>query len=261
MAERKVAVVTGAAQGIGEGIAMQLAKDGFDIAIGDLEQQRQKAQGVIAAIEELGQRACFHAVDVSQRDSMFELIDAAVDELGTLDVLVNNAGICDVVPIADVTEAQLERIFRINVFSVVYGIQAASAKFEALGKEKGKIICASSIAGFEGFPVLPAYSGTKFAVRGILQASAQELAPKHITVNGYAPGIVATPMWDYIDQELGKLNGKPKGQNMADMLDSIALHRFEYPADVAGVVSFLASDKADYVTGQTVIVDGGMQYR
>ncbi|EFA22895.1 hypothetical protein BIFGAL_03935 [Bifidobacterium gallicum DSM 20093 = LMG 11596] len=99
------------------------------------------------------------------------------------------------------------------------------------------------------------------AVRGLTQAAAQELAPHHITVNGYAPGIVDTPMWTYIDEQMHNLNGKPIGQNFKDMVSTIALGRCEVPADVAGVVSFLASDNADYVTGQTVIVDGGMQYR
>ena len=111
-------------------------------------------------------------------------------------------------------------------------------------------------------PLTPsAYSPTKFAVRGFTQAAAQELAPYNITVNGYAPGIVDTPMWTFIDEEMSKLNGKPLGQNFKDMVDTIALKRCETPDDVAGVVSFLVCDIARYVTGQTVIVDGGMQYR
>ncbi len=256
----QVAVVTGAARGIGRGIAVKLAEDGFDIAVADLESQRDEAQETITQIEAVGRTAFFRPTDVSDRDDVFGLVEDTVRELGTIDVMVNNAGICQVVPIGDITPEQLEQIYRIDVFGVVYGIQAASAKFIELGK-KGKIISASSIAGFEGFPTLAAYSGTKFAVRGITQAAAQELAPHQITVNGYAPGIVDTPMWTFIDEQMHELNGKPIGQNFTDMVGTIALGRCELPGDVAGVVSFLASKNADYVTGQTVIVDGGMQYR
>lgn len=256
-----VAIVTGGARGIGRGIAVKLAEDGFDVAIADLESQREEALETVGAIEQKGRRAIFRPTDVSVRDDVFGLVDDTVAQLGTLDVMVNNAGICQVVPLTEITPEQLDQIYRIDVFGVVYGIQAAAAKFVELKKEKGKIISASSIAGFEGFPTLAAYSGTKFAVRGITQAAAQELAPHNITVNGYAPGIVDTPMWTFIDEEMHKLNGKPIGQNFSDMVNTIALGRCEYPSDVAGVVSFLASDNADYVTGQTIIVDGGMQYR
>lgn len=261
MEQTRVAVVTGAARGIGRGIALKLAQDGFDVVVADLEGQRGEAAETIAAIEAEGRRAVFRPVDVSNRDDVFALVDAAVDELGTIDVMVNNAGICQVVPLPEVTAEQLETIFRINVFGAVYGIQAAAAKFIALGKTKGRIISASSIAGFQGMPTLGAYSATKFAIRALTQAAAQEFAPHGITVNAYAPGIVDTPMWDYIDERMGAINGKPKGRNFQDMVDTIALGRCETPQDVAGVVSFLASDNADYVTGQTVIVDGGMQYR
>ncbi|NEG69835.1 acetoin reductase [Bifidobacterium choloepi] len=260
MSDQKVAIVTGSARGIGRGIALKLAQDGFDVAVADLPAQREDAQTTLDEIAKLGRRAFFRPTDVSDRDAVFGLVDDTVAELGTLDVMVNNAGICQIVPITDVTEEQLETIYRINLFSVVWGIQAAAAKFGELGKEKGKIISASSIAGFEGFPILPAYSSTKFAVRGLTQAAAKELAARNITVNAYAPGIVDTPMWTYIDEEMSKLNGKPIGQNFKDMVDTIALGRCEYPSDVAGIVSFLASDNADYVTGQTIIVDGGMQY-
>lgn len=260
MSDQKVAMVTGAAQGIGEGIALQLAEDGFDVAVVDLERQRDKGEDVVKKIEALGRKAFFQPADVSSRDDMFAAVDATAEKLGSFDVLVNNAGICQVKPVAGITTEELERIFRINFFSVVYGVQAASAKFEELKKPKGKIISASSIAGFKGYPILAAYSATKFAVRGFTQAAAQELAPRNITVNAYGPGIVDTPMWGMIDEEMGKLNGKPKGQNMKDTLGGIALGRFEVPKDVAGAVSFLASDKGDYVTGQTILVDGGMCY-
>ncbi|KOA48700.1 diacetyl reductase [Bifidobacterium animalis subsp. animalis MCC 0483] len=261
MTDIKVAIVTGAARGIGRGIAVKLAKDGFDVAVADLEGQRQEAEETIRQIEQEGRRAFFRPTDVSQRDQVFGLVDDTVNELGTLDAMINNAGICQIKPMLDVTQEELETIYRINLFGMVYGVQAAAKKMIELGKKTGHIVSASSIAGFEGFPILSAYSSTKFAVRGFTQAAAQELAPYNITVNGYAPGIVDTPMWTFIDEEMSKLNGKPLGQNFKDMVDTIALRRCETPDDVAGVVSFLVSDNARYVTGQTVIVDGGMQYR
>ena len=261
MTDIRVAIVTGAARGIGRGIAVKLAKDGFDVAVADLEGQRQEAEETIHRIEQEGRRAFFRPTDVSQRDQVFGLVDDTVNELGTLDAMINNAGICQIKPMLDVTQEELETIYRINLFGMVYGVQAAAKKMIKLGKKTGHIVSASSIAGCEGFPILSAYSSTKFAVRGFTQAAAQELAPYNITVNGYAPVIVDTPMWTFIDEEMSKLNGKPLGQNFKDMVDTIALKRCETPDDVAGVVSFLVSDNARYVTGQTVIVDGGMQYR
>lgn len=255
----KVALVTGGAQGIGEGISLKLASDGFDIAIADLAFQQEKAEGVIRKLEELGRKAIFIPTDVSVRDDIFKAVSQTAEQLGGFDVIVNNAGIAQVKPLLDVQEADLEKIFRINVYSVIWGIQAAAAKFEELNN-KGHIISAASIAAVKGFPILGVYSSTKFAVRGLTQVAAQELAPKGITVNAYAPGIVLTPMWDQIDAELSKLNGKPLGENLKETIESIALGRGETPEDVAGVVSFLASDNANYVTGQTILVDGGILY-
>lgn len=198
-------------------------------------------------------------IDVSGKDSFDQAVDTAAEQLGRLDVVVNNAGIAQVKPVLEVTQEELEKIFAINVHSIFFGIQAAVRKFDELGI-KGKIINAASIAAVKGFPILSAYSASKFAVRGITQTAAQELAPKGHTVNAYGPGIVGTGMWELIDQELHKINGKPIGQNLQENVETIALGRIETPEDVAGVVSFFASDRADYVTGQTLLVDGGMLY-
>lgn len=259
MTEQRVALVTGAGQGIGRAIALQLAGDGLDIAVADLGFQQEKAESVVAEIEQLGRRAVFVEADVSNRDQVFSAVDRAASELGSFDVLVNNAGIAQVRPLLEVTQEEMEKIFSINVNGVLWGIQAAAAKFEELGK-KGKIISAASIASIQGFPILGAYSSSKFAVRGLTQVAAQELAPKGITVNAYAPGIVGTAMWDHIDEELHKINGKPLGQNLQENIDTISLGRVETPEDVAGVVSFFASPNSDYVTGQVLLVDGGMLY-
>lgn len=259
MTGSKVALVTGAGQGIGRSIALKLAADGFDIAVADLGFQQEKGEGVVREIEALGRRAVFVVADVSDQAAFAAAVDTAASELGSFDVLVNNAGIAQVKPILEITGEELDKIFRINVNSVVFGIQAAVKKFDELGV-KGRIINAASIAAIQGFPILGAYSASKFAVRGITQAAAQELAPRGITVNAYAPGIVGTGMWDLIDEKLSEINGKPRGQNLKENVDSISLGRIETPEDVAGVVSFFASDNAGYVTGQVLLVDGGMLY-
>jgi meso-butanediol dehydrogenase/(S,S)-butanediol dehydrogenase/diacetyl reductase len=258
-AQNKVALVTGAGQGIGRGIALRLARDGISVAVADLDSQQEKGEAVVAEIEASGGRAVFIAADVGRRADVVGAVEAATQQLGGFDVIVNNAGIAQVRPVLEITEEDLEQVFRINLNSVIWGIQAAAAKFDEL-QHAGRIISAASIAAVKGFPILGAYSASKFAVRGITQAAAQELAPKGITVNAYAPGSVGTGMWDLIDRELSKINGKPAGQNLSENVQAIALGRIETPGDVAKVVSFFAGPDSDYVTGQTLLVDGGILY-
>lgn len=255
----RVAIVTGAARGIGESIALRLSRDGLVVVVSDLPSAQQGADDTVAQIEASGGRASFCPADVSQRDDVVALIDHAVDRFGDVNVIVCNAGIAQIKPVLDITASDLETVFRVNFDSVVWGIQAFTEKVESLG-HGGKVIVAASAASMKGFPILGAYSASKFAVRGLIQVAAQELASKGITVNGYAPGIVGTSMWELIDAELSKINGKPIGQNLQESVDRVALGRIETPEDVAKVVSFLASDDSDYVTGQLVIVDGGIVY-
>ena len=254
----KVALVTGAAQGIGRGIALRLAKDGFDIALVDLK--ADKLDAVKKEVEALGRKASTFSADVSKRDDVYAAIDHAEKTLGGFDVIVNNAGIAQVQPIADVKPEEVERIFRINVDGVLWGIQAAAAKFKAR-KQKGKIINASSIAGHDGFAMLGVYSATKFAVRALTQAAAKEYASAGITVNAYCPGIVGTDMWVEIDERFSEITGAPKGETYKKYVEGIALGRAQTPDDVAALVSFLSSPDSDYITGQAILTDGGIVYR
>ena len=254
----KVILVTGAAQGIGRGIALRLAKEGADIALVDLK--ADKLSDVAKEIKALGRKVTTFAADISNRDAVFAAVEHAEKTLGGFDVMINNAGIAQVKPLADVTPEDMDRIFKINVNGVMWGIQAASEKFKAIG-HKGKIINASSIAGHDGFAMLGVYSATKFAVRALTQAAAKEYASAGITVNAYCPGIVGTDMWVEIDERFAEITGAPKGETYKKYVDGIALGRAQTPDDVAALVSFLASDDSDYITGQAILTDGGIVYR
>jgi meso-butanediol dehydrogenase/(S,S)-butanediol dehydrogenase/diacetyl reductase len=249
------AIVTGAGRGIGRGIALRLAKDGHAVAVNDVN--KAGAEAVAAEITAAGGRAVAVPADVTDRDAVFAMVDQVATELGSVDVMVANAGIAQVKTLLEVTPDDLRTIFDVNVFGVVYCLQAAAEKMIAQGRG-GKIINAASIAGHSGFDYLGHYSATKFAVRALTQAAAKELAQHKITVNAYCPGIVGTDMWDLIDEKLGAYLGTAKGEALANYSQLIALGRVQTPEDVAGFVSYLASQDSNYMTGQSVVIDGGI---
>ena len=259
----KVALVTGAARGIGRGIALRLARDGADIALVDVEPDG--INSVADEITEIGCKATTFVADVGDREQVFAAVDHAASALGGLDIMVNNAGIALVGPIADVTPEQVARIWAVNVDGVLWGIQAAAAKFKELDNQAGgkisRIINASSIAGHDGFAMLGVYSATKFAVRALTQAAAKEHAADGITVNAYCPGVVGTDMWVEIDKRFAELTGAAEGATYDKFVGGIALGRAETPDDVAGFVSYLAGDDGSYMTGQSGLIDGGLVYR
>jgi meso-butanediol dehydrogenase / (S,S)-butanediol dehydrogenase / diacetyl reductase len=249
------AVVTGAGRGIGRAIALRLARDGHAVAVNDVD--KGTAESVTAEIEEAGGRALAVAGDVTDRDAVFAMVERAAAELGSVDVMVANAGIAQVKTLLELTPADLQRMFEVNVFGVVYCIQAAAEAMIRQGTG-GKIISASSIAGHSGFDRLGHYSATKFGVRALTQAAAKELAQHKITVNAYCPGIVDTDMWELIDEKLGGYLGVEKGEAMKQYSQLITLGRVQTPDDVAGFVSYLAGPDSDYMTGQAVVIDGGI---
>lgn len=255
----RVALVTGAARGIGKGISLQLARDGYDVAITDLSFQKELALQTVKEIEALGRKSFFIEADSSKKEDLTNAVNLTHKELGNFSTLVNNAGAASIAPLVDVKAADVEKLCKINIGGVLFGIQAAAEKFQELD-QPGKIINACSIAGHQAFPMLGLYSATKFAVRGLTQVAAKELASKKITVNSYCPGIVLTPMWDLIDEKMGEYTGAPKGETLKKYIEGIALGRGSEPQDVANLVSFLASEKANYITGQSILVDGGIVY-
>lgn len=254
----KIALVTGAGQGIGRAIALRLARDGANIALVDLSDDGTNA--VAEEIRKIGQKATTFKADISKRDQVYAAIDHAEKELGGFDVIVNNAGIAQVKALAEVEPDDVEGIFKVNVDGVLWGIQAAARKFKER-RQKGKIINASSIAGHDGFALLGVYSATKFAVRALTQAAAKEFASDGITVNAYCPGVVGTDMWVEIDKRFADITGAEVGATYKKYVDGIALGRAQTPEDVAAFVSYLAGPDSDYMTGQAPLIDGGLVYR
>lgn len=256
MKKNKVALVTGSGAGIGRAIALRLARDGFDVVVNDLNEQSIK--NVASDIERLGQKSLAVAADISKKEQVFSMVDRVVEHFGRLDVMVSNAGIVQVKPLLDITEEDMEKIFRINVFGTMFCMQAAAKVM--IKQNGGKIINASSTSGKRGVEFLGHYCATKFSVIGLTQTAAKELARHGITVNAYCPGIVGTGMWEEIDRKMSEYMNVPLGETLKNKISGIPLGRIEEPEDVANYVSFLASEDSNYITGQAAVIDGGMVF-
>ncbi|MFV0278088.1 MAG: glucose 1-dehydrogenase [Parahaliea sp.] len=254
MSEKKVVVVTGGGQGIGQAIAERLAADGFNVAINDINPKT--AEAVCTALRDKGCDATLAMGDVSKRDQVHAMVDKVLEHYGRLDVMVANAGVIKIATMMDTTEEDLDFMHSINVKGMLWCAQAAAKAMIAQGG--GKIIAASSTCGHTGtVPLMGAYSGTKFSVRGLTQALAAELAPHGITVNAYCPGVVETSMWEESEKAISAITGAAKGEPLQAIVEQIPLGRHQQPSDVANLVSFLASSDADYITGQALMANGG----
>ena len=256
----KVAVITGSGDGLGKGIAQRLGKDGFRIVLSDIN--ADTLAKTEAEFKAAGTPVTAFRGDVSRRDDQFALVRHAVDAFGRVDVFVNNAGIEDVMPLEKVAEADFDRVFDINVKGVLWGIQAAAEQMKKQGGASVcKIINAASIAAHESYDLLGVYCASKHAVRALTVAAAKELARFKITVNAYCPGVAGTRMWDRIDEEMGKIHGWAQGEAFKRFSSGILMGRPQEPHDVASLVHYLASPDSDYMTGQSVLIDGGMVFR
>ena len=253
----RVALVTGAARGIGRGIALRLAADGLDVAVNDTAANRGEPQGVVETIRGAGRRSLAVIADVSRADEVEGMVGRVADELGRLDVMLANAGSAQVAPLLEITPEDFDGLMAVNLRGVFLCYTAAARQMIRQGGG-GKIIGAASIAAHKGFAMLGHYSASKWGVRGLTQAAAQEWAEHGITVNAYCPGIVGTAMWDLIDEKLSEQMGIQKGEALKQYSELIALGRVETPEDVASFVSYLASKDSDYMTGQSVMIDGGI---
>lgn len=263
VSQGKTALITGGGQGIGRAIALRLAQDGF--AVGVLDFNEETAKETAAMIAAKGGKSLALKVNVAERDEVINAVNQAAAEFGRLDVMINNAGIGPVTPLETITPELYRKVFDINVGSIYWGIQAALPHFKQRtparkGDIIGKIINASSQAGQVGNPGLAVYGATKFADRAITQTAARDLAPLGITVNAFCPGIVRTPMMEGIAKSWADERGLSLEQGMEHWAENIALGRVSEPEDVAACVSYLAGPDSDYMTGQSLIIDGGMVF-
>ncbi|WJQ05522.1 glucose 1-dehydrogenase (plasmid) [Geobacillus stearothermophilus] len=249
----KVALVTGGGQGIGRAIVLRLAREGADVAIADLN--LSSAREVAGEVEALGHRALALQVDVSDREAVRAAVSSVIEEFGTIDILVNNAGVGMFNNFFEIDEREMDIQFAVNVKGVLFAMQAAAEHM--VKKNKGKIINIASQAGRRGEPFALSYCMSKAAVISMTQSAALALAPNKINVNAVAPGVVDTPFWEKVDKIFARLQNLPEGEPKRRAVASIPLGRIEQPEDVANVVAFLASSDSDYMTGQTLNVDGG----
>ena len=256
--EGRTCLITGAARGIGHGIALGLAEAGAAVVIADIN--GEGASVVADEIKATGRRAAGVVCDVSDRSSIRAAIARAVGEFGRLDVLFNNAGISKTQRFLDVTEDDWERVMRVNGLGVLLGMQEAAEQFRRQGGP-GKIVNTASIAGKEGFPLFPSYCASKFAVIGLTQSGARALAEFNITVNAFCPGVVATDLWQQLDKEFIELGQTQRpGQALEEFSAGILVGRVSTPDDIVPLAVFLASSDSDYITGQSINIDGGMVF-
>ena len=241
----KVAIVTGAGRGIGEGIAIALAKEGANVIVSDID--LESCGEVVKKIETLGGKGLAVKCDVSNKTEVDAMIQTVIDKFSKLDVLVNNAGIFPFKPFLEMTEEEWNKVLDINLKSVFLCSQSGAKVMN----EGSKIVNISSIAAFVGFSGLTHYCASKGGINGMIRALALELASKKICVNAVAPGSIDTPGASGVSTE------EIKKQTLA----MIPLSRVGKPEDIANAVVFLASNKADYITGQVLIVDGGWTLR
>jgi meso-butanediol dehydrogenase/(S,S)-butanediol dehydrogenase/diacetyl reductase len=253
----RTCIVTGSAKGIGRAIGEALLRDGANVVFADLD----------ATVTETAEQANRHAdggraigirMDVTNRAEVRGAVERTAEEFGSLDVMFNNAGVNKPMNFMDVTEDNWNFIMKINGLGVLIGTQEAARQMIAQGKG-GKIVNTASIASRQGFDNVAPYCASKFAVLSLTQSAARALAKHKITVNGFAPGVVATELWKQLDKDLMEIGASERpGQAIEEFSTGILLGRPALPDDLTGTTSFLASSASDYMTGQIIMIDGGM---
>lgn len=241
----KTAIITGSARGIGAAIALRLAKDGFNIALNDVSEKSFENNDIMEKITALGVRCEKYIADVSSHEACENFVKKVKEDFGTIDVLVNNAGITRDGLLLRMAEENYDDVIRINQKSVFNMTKFVGAVM--LRQKSGRIVNLASVAGLYGNPGQMNYSASKGAVIAMTKTAAKELGSRGINVNAVAPGFIKTPMTDKLTDE----------QRNA-MLAQIAMKRYGEPEEVASVVAFLCSDDAAYVTGQTIEISGGL---
>ncbi len=247
-------VITGAGSGMGRAFAKAFAGEGARVGVLDRDEAAAKA-----VCDEIGSAAdpIPLVADVSQRTQVQAALDHFVDHAGRLDVMFNNAGFNKPMHLLDVTEENWHSIMDVNALGTLIGIQEAAKRM--IPRRSGKIVNTSSIAGRQGYPSFAPYCASKFAVNALTQAAARGLAEHGITCNAFAPGVVDTPLWEQLDRDLLEIGDAERpGQAMADFSAGILRGRPATAGDIVGTALFLASSDSDYLTGQVIMIDGGM---
>ncbi len=259
LAEKHV-LITGAARGMGAAVGEHYASLGAKVCLGDINEDG--CEEVARRIRKSGGDAVAVKLDVTSRDEMKAAVAATVKAFGSINVMLNNAGINKPLMFLDITEENWDMIMRVNALGVLLGMQEAAKQMIMQGKESGpyKIINVGSILSRQAFDDVIPYSCSKHAVLAMINGGAKALAEHNITVNGYGPGVVRTELWEQLDKDLVAIGKFQKEGESMDRLaeDMILMKRYSYPEDVVGTAAFLASPESDYMTGQLLMIDGGM---
>ncbi|SEF57805.1 D-sorbitol dehydrogenase (acceptor) [Thalassococcus halodurans] len=249
--EGKTALITGAARGIGRTFAEAYLREGAKVVIADIDADR----GAETA-KELGEKAAFVRLDVTDQDSIDRAIATAEDTFGQIDVLINNAAIFTAAPIVEIDRADYDRVFAINVSGTLFMMQAVARHMIDRGI-KGKIINMASQAGRRGEALVGVYCASKAAVISLTQSAGLNLIKNGINVNAIAPGVVDGEHWDGVDAFFAKYENKLLGQKKKEVGEAVPFGRMGTAEDLTGMAVFLATEEADYVVAQTFGVDGG----
>ena len=251
----KTVVVTGASGVIGAAIARRFAAEGAAVVVSAIDDRVEQLADVILAS---GGRASAVVMDVTSQSDVTRLYDRAEQDFGRVDISIQNAGVITIARIEAMTEAEWDKIMAVNTKGVFLCCKEAIARMRRHGAG-GRLINTASGQARQGFVFTPHYAASKFGVVGLTQSLAKEVAKENLTVNAICPGIIDTEMWDYNDGAWGKLLGNyAPGELMAEWVRNIPMGRAGTGDDVAGLVTFLASADATYITGQTINVDGGL---
>lgn len=247
----KCALITGAARGIGLAFAGAYLREGARVAIADIDIARARS-----AAAELGAGAVAVEMDVTRQDSIDAAVAETVSILGGIDILVNNAAIFTAAPIAEITRADYDRVFGINVAGTLFTLQAVARHMIERGKG-GKIINMASQAGRRGEALVAVYCASKAAVISLTQSAGLNLVAHGINVNAIAPGVVDGEHWDGVDAFFARYEGKAPGQKKREVGQAVPYGRMGRAEDLTGMAVFLASEEANYIVAQTYNVDGG----
>ena len=248
----KSAIITGSARGIGRAFAEAYVREGAAaVAIADIDFDRASATAA-----EIGPGTYPVRIDVSNQESIEAAVAACVEKAGGIDILVNNAAIFDLAPIVEITRKSYQRVFDINVGGCLFTLQAVAKQMIAQGRG-GKIINMASQAGRRGEALVGVYCASKAAVISITQSAGLDLIKHGINVNGIAPGVVGSEMWDDVDALFAKYENRPLGEKKKLVGEAVPFGRMGRAEDLAGMAIFLASAEADYIVAQTYNVDGG----